>query len=153
MDLLFICIAKYVLFLSAALGGGYFLLQSRDRKRKMFIFSCITLPLIGIVAFAGSQLYNNPRPFVVDTFTPLVSHIPDNGFPSGHTLVASAVAAVVFVFNRRLGVALWVIAILIGASRVYVGVHHPIDVIGSILIAGIVSSLVYFVLKKHTTLL
>ncbi len=83
----------------------------------------------------GNLLYVDPRPFVVGHFIPLIPHVPDNGFPSDHTLLAAALAAIGMYWNKWLGLALWVIAIAIAIARVYVGLHHPIDVLGSIVFA------------------
>lgn len=83
----------------------------------------------------GNYLYYDPRPFVVGHFTPLIAHVADNGFPSDHTLLAACLAALGTYWNRWLGSLLWIIAIVIAVARVYVGLHHPIDVLGSIGIA------------------
>ena len=109
----------------------------------MVIFGLVSVIAIYAIAFLAGHLYNNPRPFVVDHFTPLIPHNPDNGFPSDHILMISAIAAIVYVFNRRFGLILWVIAVLVAISRVYVGVHHPIDVIGSMIISAVITLLVY----------
>jgi undecaprenyl-diphosphatase len=81
---------------------------------------------------------------VVGNFTPLIPHAPNNGFPSDHTLLVSAIAAICSFYSRRVGVILWVIALYVGISRVYVGVHHPVDIVGSAVIAVTVSLLVFF---------
>ncbi len=89
----------------------------------------------GEICSAGGSLYYDPRPFVVGHFTPLIPHVPDNGFPSDHALLISAIAMIGMVWNRKLGSALWVLAVLVAAARVYVGVHHTIDVAGSCIIS------------------
>jgi undecaprenyl-diphosphatase len=108
---------------------------SDTKKREMAIFAVITLPLIYLMGKLASLLYFNPRPFVVENFTPLVAHAADNGFPSEHTLLSAAVAALVYFFSKKLGALLFVLALLVGAARVLAGVHHALDVTGSIIIA------------------
>jgi undecaprenyl-diphosphatase len=83
---------------------------------------------------------------VIGHFIPLVLHVPDNGFPSDHVLLTSAIASIIFPFNRGTSTAAWIVAVLVGVSRVYVGVHHPIDIIGSMVISAIVSTCVYLFL-------
>ena len=153
MDLLSVLIAKYLLFLPIVIGGLYFLRQPLGTKKQMLIFGAIAVPLIGLIALLGGHIYNDPRPFVVGNFTPLIPHVPDNGFPSDHTLLVSAIAAILYFFSRRLGVVLGVVAILIGMSRVYVGLHHPIDVLGSMVISVVGAGSAYLILRKYQSLL
>ena len=113
----------------------------------------IALPLTYIVAKIISNFYYDPRPFVVGQFTPLLPHAADNGFPSDHTLLSSAVAAVIFFFHRKLGAFLFVVAFMVGMARVFAGIHHSVDIFGSMVIALVVTYFVYvyifpIVLKK-----
>lgn len=144
IDLFFVVGARYVFLLSVIIAGVYFLKQPRSVQKRILIFACITLPLTFVIARVGGHFYDNPRPFVVGNFTPLIPHAPDNGFPSDHTLLVSAIASLVYAFNRRSGLVLWLIALYVAVSRVYVGVHHPIDVIGSMVIASLVTAFAVF---------
>ena len=150
LDLLFIFGAKYLFVLSLVIAGVYFLRQPWSMKKKMAIFGVVSLLLIYGVALTAGHLYYNPRPFVVGHFAPLIPYAADNGFPSDHVLLVSAIAAIVYFFNRRIGIVLWIITILVAISRVYVGVHHPIDVIASMLISLVSTSVVY-IISKHVT--
>lgn len=59
-------------------------------------------------------------------------HLPSgNGYPSGHTSVAFAVATLVAGSLRgRWRVVPYVLAALVGVGRLYFGAHLPLDVIG-----------------------
>ncbi len=52
-------------------------------------------------------------------------------------------AAIVTVFDRRMGALLWVLAILVGIARVLSAVHHPIDILASFGIAIAATTAVY----------
>ena len=78
---------------------------------------------------------------MVEHFTPLISHAANNGFPSDHSLISFAFASIVFLFNKKLGFVLFLLSFLVGLSRVYVGVHYPIDILGSFLICIIVAKI------------
>lgn len=132
----------------------FFLKLSREKQKEVVVFALITLPLIYLTAKISSLFYCNPRPFVVENFVPLIAHADNNGFPSDHTLLSGAVAAVVWFFNKKVGAFLFALAFLVGFSRVAAGVHHTVDIVGSIAIASAVSFLVYkfvlpFVLKSQ----
>lgn len=65
-------------------------------------------------------------------------------FPSGHTAVAAAMIGLVFLLTARAGAAVrWVarttsvlFALAVAASRLYLGVHYPLDVVASFLSAA-----------------
>lgn len=64
-------------------------------------------------------------------------------FPSGHAVVAFAVA---YVMARRFVTARWwifALAALSGLSRVYVGAHYPLDVVGGALLGAMIAKGVF----------
>jgi undecaprenyl-diphosphatase len=54
----------------------------------------------------------------------------DHSFPSGHSATSFACATILALAFPRLAVPLYVLAAAIAFSRVYVGVHYPLDVLG-----------------------
>jgi undecaprenyl-diphosphatase len=147
MDTFFIFGAKYLYIASLLVGLISFI--KFPQKRKLMIFGAISLALTFIVAKILNQFINNPRPFVVGNFVPLIPHAPDNGFPSDHMLLVSAIPAIIIYYSRKYAVLLWIIAIIVGLSRIYVGVHHPLDIEASTAIAIIMTGISHYLLKKH----
>lgn len=135
--------AQYLIFFIALIAIIYFVSQPRARQKELIIFSVITLPIIYVVARIAGWVQYNPRPFVVGNFIPLVAHKNTNGFPSDHTLLSAAIAVIIYYFNKKLGLLLLVLAILVGLARVAAGVHHLIDIVASLIIAVIVGFLVH----------
>ena len=62
-------------------------------------------------------------------------------------LLAATVASIVFVYNRTLGACLWVLAVLVGISRVMAGVHHIVDIFAAALIAVIAVAVVEYAVR------
>jgi len=93
-----------------------------------------------------------PRPVGVAVYIEDLS-----SFPSGHATVAVALYGFLayFIYKKWFGVRRWlgligmlIIIILIGLSRIYLGVHYFSDVVGGYLVGGLwlVGSIIY--LKK-----
>ncbi len=141
MDAFVIFSAKYLVALPALLLGAHLATRRWPQQKQMALFAIPAALLTYAFGLIGNLLYVDPRPFVIGHFVPLIPHVPDNGFPSDHTLLAAALAAIGMYWNKWLGLALWVIAIVIAIARVYVGLHHPIDVLGSIVFALIAVSI------------
>ena len=134
-DLLIIFGAKY-LFLAIPAGALFiFLRQPASERRRLLFLGATALPVIYVIAKIAGSLYYDPRPFVQTNFIPLVPHGPDNGFPSEHTLFGAAISAVVWMSGRKTGAVLWALTALVGISRVLAGVHHMVDIFGSIAIS------------------
>ena len=143
-NLIFIFGAKYLYLIVIIISFIWFLTQPKLRKKEILIIICICLPLVFVISEVAGSLYYNPRPFVAGHFEPLIPHNADNGFPSHHELLVSFISTVIFAFNRRAGFVLWILALFVGLSRVYVGVHHPVDIVGSMIISIISVTPVYF---------
>jgi undecaprenyl-diphosphatase len=113
--------------------------SEKGKSESIFIFITIIVSLA--VSYAMGQFYSHPAPYMAGYETLLID-APENSFPSQHTTVAFAFVWPFFYQNRRrIGTIALVLAIVTGISRVYVGVHYPIDIVGAV-----VASLVGFVL-------
>ncbi|MDE2172344.1 MAG: undecaprenyl-diphosphatase [Patescibacteria group bacterium] len=148
-DAFFIFCAQYLFVLPIVILGIYFFMQPRENWKRMAAFAVSAALLAYLIGVVGGLLYYDPRPFVVDHFTPLIPHASDNGFPSDHALLVSAVAMIGTMWNRRLGSWLWVLAALVAIARVYVGVHHTTDVAGSFVISVVAVSLVAIFIQRR----
>ena len=74
-------------------------------------------------------IVNRIRPYEMNqTIQLIVSPEIDPSFPSGHTFFAFGAATVCFIYNKKLGLAMYAAAFLIAFSRLYLYIHFPTDV-------------------------
>jgi undecaprenyl-diphosphatase len=96
-----------------------------------------TLVLSHVAVQLVKRTVNRPRPSLGAGWDAL-ARVPDRfSFPSGHSAAAMAVAFSYALAFPALAVPLVGLAVLVGASRVFLGVHYPGDVvIGQLLAVG-----------------
>ncbi|MDQ1343511.1 MAG: undecaprenyl-diphosphatase [Patescibacteria group bacterium] len=85
-----------------------------------------------------------PRPESVSAIAPILQHLPDNSFPSGHGIFAGASVTAAFLLFRKktLAVHLFSIGVPMLCARILAGVHYPGDVIVGFLLGSIFSAFV-----------
>jgi undecaprenyl-diphosphatase len=71
-----------------------------------------------------------------------------SAFPSGHTAIAFASATVLTALVPRAAPAFFLLALAIGYSRIYVGVHWPLDVAGGAVV-GVATALLLLVIARR----
>ena len=79
-------------------------------------------------------------PAVILDPEPLLEVPTTSSFPSGHASSSFACALVLSRLAPRLTVPLFVLAVLIACSRVYVGVHYPLDVLAGAVLGLLVAT-------------
>lgn len=77
----------------------------------------------------------------------LAGHTYDFSFPSDHGIVAGAVVAGIFIYNRRLAIVATIIGLLLMFGRVYIGAHYPQDVAGGFVIGAAVVLIGYLIVR------
>lgn len=116
---------------------------NKQANRQIVLFALmITVLALGIDKVI-EWIYFRPRPFVDHQVTMLVDKASnDPSFPSNHSAGSFALAFALFWKKRRAGAVLIGFAILMALSRIFVGVHYPLDVTAGAAVALISTLLV-----------
>lgn len=147
---------KIAIFVTKLGSGGIFwivltavMLILSKKSKKPALTSALALFLsVIMVNFVLKNTVARPRPCWIDRSIPMLVKIPkDFSFPSGHSSASFASATAIFYYYRKQGILLYIIAILIALSRLYLFVHFPTDVLCGTLIGIIDGIFAKFIMK------
>lgn len=150
LDTAMIFAAKYLIyFFCIYLAYTWF---AKNEYRQEVLFSGYAA-LLGL----GTNLiitlfYFHPRPFMIPTGTLLITHAAESSFPSDHATIMFSVSLMLLTFKdlRRSGAVFLILASISGLARVYSGLHFPMDMAGSLLVASL-SVGILLALKDYLT--
>jgi undecaprenyl-diphosphatase len=111
-------------------------------RRPRFLLLLVTADLAadGLSLVLRQWIGRERPPLVYPEPPPLVPTPHTGSFPSGHSASAFACATVIAWASPRLAVPAFVLAALVAWSRVYVGVHWPLDVLGGAALGVLVAT-------------
>ena len=117
--------------------GMFLLAYNQDNSRRVALAAAVAVGLSILLFKAVKHLIGRPRPFESWQALSCIMAPPDKfSFPSGHTMTAFAVWGTLFVGLPGLSHVYLAIAILIGLSRIFLGLHYPSDVLAGALLGG-----------------
>ena len=113
------------------------LLAHWARKPVLFttLVTAATVWAADLLAVVLKGVFDRERPYdVVPAADPLLRWDVGGSLPSGHAATSVAGAFILAYLLGRGGLGLALLALAIGFSRVYVGVHYPLDVLAGALL-------------------
>jgi undecaprenyl-diphosphatase len=129
-----------VLFLGVFAASGFLVLRRQYHAAILLIVAAVGAYF---VAAGLKGVFDRPRPSLV---TPFSFHTGTRSFPSGHSVMSAAVYLTLGALLSRLVTPMVhkiyfiamaaVLAFLVGASRIYLGMHHPTDVVAGWIIGS-----------------
>ena len=139
MNQLMVLLTNYGREIVWSIVGVALALKGGKAGRKAAIIMFLTVLVLIPTGIIAKQLVARPRPVVPDNDFLIAADL-DFAFPSGHALITSAFAAVLLAMFRSsrkqmlFSILMSIEAALVCFSRVYVGAHYPLDVVGGIIL-------------------
>lgn len=123
-----------------------------DKKKGFAVFS--TLYTAHITSHVIKAIVRMPRPFTVipELKGKRLSTATGYSFPSGHTTTAASFySALALTFRKKaLSITCALLIVLVGLSRLYLGVHWPLDVAAGLILGCLVSFFLSDLFEKTT---
>lgn len=131
------------LFAVLLLAGWWTARRTGTRTMTAALWAPVAVVLAYLVNDLIKVVVAEPRPCqqIPHVITVITCEAPtDYSFPSNHAAISGAVAVAVLLVNRRLGIVAVAAALVMSASRVYVGSHYPHDVVVGLVVGGVVAA-------------
>ncbi len=125
------------------LGGAIFstlfslvlLIFGNNRIKLIAVEALVILFISQLIVQSLKKLLSRERPYVIlEKLNTFGIDLSDYSFPSGHTTASFSIATTLALNMPGLTVIVFILATIIGISRIYLGVHYPTDVAAGIIL-------------------
>ncbi len=110
------------------------------REMRIDMFQAAIAGVLGLlIAQVICLVWPMPRPFMIGVGHHFLAHLADPSFPSDHLTLwwSVALGLVLSARTRTSGILLAIAGLPVAWARIYLGVHFPLDMVGSMLVAAI----------------
>lgn len=109
-----------------------------------------TLTVSQIFVHTLKRILSRERPYkIIEQLNTFGINLKDYSFPSGHTTASFSIATTVALNIPKISIVVFTIAIIVGISRIYLGVHYPTDVAAGIFLGISTALVVHFYLLEY----
>lgn len=125
------------------LGGATFIITltiflivfGNANWRIIGIEALLSLIISQFLVVSLKMLLNRERPYkILEHLHTFGIELRDYSFPSGHTSASFSLATTIALNVPRLSIVVFFLAMVIGLSRIYLGVHYPTDVLAGVIV-------------------
>jgi len=104
----------------------------------------LTVSISDLLGATLKELIARDRPcHVLDNVRDIASCSNSFSFPSNHAINSFSFATIFSLAHKNLAFFLYILALLIGYSRVYLGVHYPTDILSGTLLGVLIGYIGY----------
>lgn len=146
----FICYTFYIIILLNAY-------RTKKNEDIYFVYSLIKFSLI--IVLLGTQFLKNtfgmPRPEFSYPPQPFAFEYAYSSFPSGHTteIVAIALPLIFWFSKQKYRILLSILIAIVAFSRVWFNSHHPIDILGGVVLGTIAAQYILKDTRQYRNML
>lgn len=110
----------------------------------------VVMGLGQIVVQSLKKILGRERPYkIIEQLNTFGINLKDYSFPSGHTTASFTIATVLSLNIPVVSLFVFLLATIVGMSRIYLGVHYPTDVVAGIVLGVGSSILVHIYLLDY----
>ncbi len=129
----------------------YFLIR---KEKKLALLVTLGIIVGASLTYPVKFFIDRERPYdQIESARVLTQPESDPSFPSGHAEMSFLAATVISRFHPGYRRYLYAFAFIVALSRVYVGVHFPMDVIGGIIIGIIIGRAMILLAQRKRNIL
>jgi undecaprenyl-diphosphatase len=125
------------------------LLRFFPKTRDIFLPTCWAALLAFTASTVLAQTIGRVRPYLagIGVHALVPPNLQTGSFPSSHTAVAAAIAAMITTAHPVAGLIACVLAVIVAFGRVAAGMHYPSDILGGAAV-GLFSALIVRVVQE-----
>lgn len=113
-----------------------------ERWKLIGFEALIVLGISQVIVQSLKILLSRERPYkIIEKLNTFGIDLKDYSFPSGHTTASFSIATTLSLNMPKITILIFFLAVIIGISRIYLGVHYPTDVLAGTIL-GIGTSLI-----------
>ncbi|MCM2533103.1 undecaprenyl-diphosphatase [Neobacillus pocheonensis] len=136
--------AEYLFFAAIIFYWFY----KKPTNRKMVVEAVVAACVGMVLNMVIGKVYYRDRPFVAHHVNLLISHAKNASFPSDHATAAFVIATTIWIWRKRDGWIWLILAAGVALSRVWTGVHYPLDVVGGMIIGVVIAFITHQFLPR-----
>lgn len=122
------------------------LILTANAYRMWVVEALVSLSVSHVFIHFVKKYYRRKRPYDrLESVHMYTGPLRDFSFPSGHTTAAFSIAVAFALHSSLLAMLLLPLAVLVGISRMYLGLHYPSDCVAGAVVGTLSSLLVWIV--------
>lgn len=127
----------------------YSIYKNQSKRKLLLILIPVVIGFTDQIGYRIKKLELRIRPWVEHEH---INHLGGKGgkqfsFPSNHAANSMAIATIFILILGSKYWALYLLAIVTGISRVYIGVHYPGDILVGFILGGLVARMIFLATK------